>query len=149
MSQNYWLFGTGVNILVDELKSNGNYDLIEGTFGSSVETPLHAHGEYDEAIYVIEGEFTVYMPGVTIKAAAGDNIFIPKSTPHAVVSGIDSVNKALTVASPSGFAKLIRNVGTPNTGSGIPAQEPDVLERFLEYSEALGDIILGPPGSRP
>lgn len=149
MSQNYWLFGTGVKILVDELKSNGNYDLIEGTFGPSLETPLHAHVEYDEEIYVIAGEFTIYMPGVTVKATAGDNIFIPKNTPHAVVAGTHNVNKALTVASPSGFAKLIRNVGTPNDGSGIPVQEPDVLERFLKYSEMLGDIILGPPGTRP
>jgi quercetin dioxygenase-like cupin family protein len=149
MAQNYWLFGTHLTILVDEQKSNGNYDLIEGTLAEGVETPLHLHSKYSEKIYVLEGEFTIYTPGKTITAKPGESFFIPENTPHVVAAGNSRKNRALTVASPSGFAKLIRNAGTLDNGSGILFEDPNTMERFMEFSEVIGDILLKPPGGRP
>jgi quercetin dioxygenase-like cupin family protein len=149
MAQKYWLFGTHLNILVDERKSDGNYDLIEGTLAKGVETPLHLHSKYSEEIYVLEGEFTIYIPGAKVTVKPGESFFIPENTPHVVAAGNTEKNRALTVASPSGFAKLIRNAGTLDHGSGIPFEDPNTMERFMEFSEWIGDILLKPPGSRP
>jgi len=149
MAQEYWLFGTHLHILVDEQKSNGNYDLIEGTLRKGVETPLHVHSKYSEKVYVLEGEFTIYTPSGSITVKPGESFFIPENTPHVVAAGNTEKNRALTVASPSGFAKLIRNSGTLDNGLGIPFEDPNTMERFIEFSEAIGDILLQPPGARP
>lgn len=149
MSKNYWLFGTRLNILVDEQKSNGSYDLIEGTLAPGVETPLHVHSKYSEEVYVLEGEFTVYIPGETISLKTGETHFIPVNTPHVVAATGSGVNRSLVVASPSGFAELIRTVGAVDNGGDAPEPDPQTMERFMSASVSIGDSILGPPGARP
>ncbi|MFC3559066.1 cupin domain-containing protein [Pedobacter jamesrossensis] len=149
MEQNYWLFGTELKILVDEQKSDGHYDLIEGTLAAEVETPVHLHSKYSEEIYVLEGDFTIYIPGLSIKVKVGESVFIPANTPHVVSAGSNEKNRALTVASPSGFAKLIRSVGRPATSDQPPIEDHETMKKFLNLSEAIGDVLLGPPGSRP
>lgn len=149
MTQDYLLFGTQLRILVDEQKSNGNYDLIEGVFAPGVETPIHLHSKYSEEIYVLEGQFTVYKPGEVVQLRAGESIFIPINMPHVVAAGGDGLNKALTIASPSGFAELIRTVGTLYDGKDTNFDYSEAMARFIQQSEVLGDVILGPPGERP
>ena len=54
---------------------------------------------------------------------------------------------ALTIASPSGFAKLIRLLGTVEPTKDV--MDPKLVEQFMQKSIELGDEILGPPGTRP
>jgi hypothetical protein len=55
--------------------------------------------------------------------------------------------RALNITSPAGFAELIERTGVPAQLAG-PDTELD-LDRFLEVSTALGDVVLGPPGTTP
>lgn len=149
MSQTYWLFGTQLNILADEQQTNSMYDLVEGSFPAHMETPLHFHTNYSEGIYVLEGEFTVYTDTGVATLTPGEFIFVPRNMPHVVAASGKKINRALTVASPSGFGKLIRSVGIPDSGSHLP---PDILNDmglFIELSKDTGDVILGSPGARP
>ncbi len=149
MAQTYWLFGTHLTILTDEQETNFRYDLIDGRFSAGVETPLHRHTNYSEVIYVLEGEFTVYTDTQVATLSPGGHILIPINTPHAVAASGKTVSRALTVASPSGFAKLIRGVGTPGSYDGLPPDESNEMSLFLKLSEEIGDVLLGPPGTRP
>jgi len=56
---------------------------------------------------------------------------------------------ALVVASPSGFARLITQTGTPDEGQEAPASKATDMDLFLCVSAELGDEILGPPGALP
>jgi quercetin dioxygenase-like cupin family protein len=149
MAQTYWLFGTHLTILTDEQATNFRYDLIDGRLSAGVETPLHRHTNYSEAIYVLEGEFTVYTDTGVTTLSPGGHIFIPINTPHVVVSSGMTASRALTVASPSGFAKLIRSVGTLGSFDSLPPDESNEMSQFLKLSEEIGDVLLGPPGTRP
>lgn len=149
MSQHYWMFGTQLNIIADEQKTNGLYDLIEGSLASGLETPLHLHTKYSEELYTLEGEYTVYFPNETMVVKPGEHCFIPMNTPHVIAATGPGISRGLTIASPSGFAELIRNVGTVDDGTGAPEQDVTVFERFMAISEKLGDVLLGPPGARP
>lgn len=149
MSQSFWLFGTFLTIAADEKETQSQYDLIEGLFQPGVETPLHKHTKYSELIYVLAGEFTAFTHGGTAVLHPGESIFIPKNTPHVVAATCTTPARGLTIASPSGFARLIQLTGTPGTFDEMPAADPAEMERFLSLSEELGDIFLGPPGSRP
>ncbi|GAB2591218.1 cupin domain-containing protein [Spirosoma areae] len=149
MEQTYWLFGTHLTILTDEQQTNSRYDLIDGRLAAGVETPLHRHSRYSEAIYVVEGEFTVYTDTQVVILSPGGYIFVPINTPHAVAATGKTENRAITVASPSGFAKLIRSTGTPGSYDSLPPDNSNEMSLFLKLSEEIGDVLLGPPGTRP
>jgi len=149
MNKTYWLFDGFLTIHNDEKDTDGRYDLVEGLFPPGIETPLHAHSRYSETLYVLEGEFTVYTEKGATVLKPGEQFFIPIGAPHAVVNSGTGFSKGIAVASPSGFAELIRNVGHPGELNGErPASSGD-MEAFMKFSDKLGDVLMGPPGSRP
>ncbi len=147
MKQSLWLFGTHLSILADETQTSSLYDLIEGTFAAGVETPLHVHSKYSELIFVLKGEFTIYTNEETVILSPGKSHFIPKGTPHMVSASSGDPSTALTIASPSGFAKVIRLFGRIDPTKD--AMDPKLVEEFSQKTIELGDEILGPPGTRP
>ncbi|RZM22761.1 MAG: cupin domain-containing protein [Pedobacter sp.] len=150
MNKNYWLFGAHLSIHADEQKTAGTYDMIEGSMQKGMETPLHVHTKYSEHVYMLEGEITIYTPEETVVLTPGEEYFIPVNTPHAISPTGEGNNRSLVVAYPSGFAELIRNVGTAAEGMGVPvAEDPEAtMQRFMVASAKIGDEILGPPGTR-
>jgi len=147
MIQSLWLFGTYLSILADETQTSSRYDLIEGTFAAGVQTPLHLHSKYSELIFVLNGEFTIYTNKETVILSPGKSHFIPKGTPHMVSASGAEPSTALTIASPSGFAKVIRLLGTVEPTKDV--MDPELVEQFRQKTMELGDEILGPPGFRP
>jgi quercetin dioxygenase-like cupin family protein len=149
MNPAYWLFGTRLRILANEQQTDSRYDLIEGDFPAGTETPLHLHTKYDELIYVQEGAFTVYTDTGTVVLAPGESLFVPRNTPHVVAATGPAGNRGVTIASPSGFARLIRTVGIPEATDGLVPQTPNDLGLFIQLSAESGDVIQGAPGARP
>ena len=149
MTTPYWLFGTNLSILIDEQQTHSQFDVIEGRLPAGTETPLHLHTKYDEFLYVLEGIFTVYTDSGTWTLEAGQHIFIPRNTPHVVAAIGLTINRGLTIASPSAFGKLIRTVGIPETDDKIFPYTANDMGLFIQLSEETGDIILGSPGARP
>jgi quercetin dioxygenase-like cupin family protein len=145
----YWLFGIHLRILLDEQQTHEAYDLIEGFFPEGTQTPLHLHTKYDELIYVLEGAFSVYTHNGMVTLSPGEHVFIPQNTPHVLAASSKSANRALYIASPSGFAKLLRMAGIPDLAEGLPPGQPNDMGLFIELSKESGDIILGSPGALP
>jgi quercetin dioxygenase-like cupin family protein len=144
MNNAFWLLGTHVQILADRAATDGRYDLIEGTFLPGVATPLHRHTTYSEHLYVLEGEFTVHTETTTVVLKPCDSFHIPQGVAHTVVSGPAGA-RGLVVASPSGFARLIQEAGTPaESASVLPTTPPD-MEAFGRASLEIGDELVGPP----
>jgi uncharacterized RmlC-like cupin family protein len=98
---------------------------------------------------VLDGEFTVWTGGREAVLRPGDSLIIPAGTAHVVAATSGGPARALVIASPSGFARLITEVGTPVGGDGMPPSALPDLEPFLRVSAELGDEILGPPGALP
>jgi quercetin dioxygenase-like cupin family protein len=146
MNQSFWLLGTLTRILADHETTEGCYDLIEGTFQPGVATPMHRHTTYSEHLFVLEGEFTVHTEAEVIVLNPGENFFIPRGTVHAVVSG-PALGRGLVVASPSGFAQLIKTAGTVADATGLPPTTPPDMAAFAGASAEVGDEIVGPPPS--
>ena len=72
---------------------------------------------------------------------------VPAGMAHAVAATGDGPGRALVVASPSEFARLVTEAGTPNEG-GPPSADTD-KRVFLRACGEPGDEILGPPGALP
>lgn len=143
MMESFWLFGSCLTILADRTMTGGQYDLIEGYFPPSTQTPLHRHTRYWEQLYVLEGEFTVWAGKNKVRLSTGENFLIPVGTPHVVAASGDYPARGLVVAAPSAFARLIAAVGTQDK-----TETPDLV-LFDRISGEIGDEILGPPGTLP
>jgi quercetin dioxygenase-like cupin family protein len=141
MTQSFWLFGSHLNIIADHTTTNGQYDLIEGYFPPSTQTPLHRHTRYSEQLYVLEGEFTIWAGENKFLLSAGESFLISPSTPHAIGVFNNQPARGLVVAAPSSFARLTAAVGTQDETAA-----PD-MALFERISAEIGDEILGPPGA--
>lgn len=88
---------------------------VEKLFGDSLSTSFmiwvkdtvatHRHNWHSETIHVFEGKATMYMNGKRQIIKAGDNIFIPKKTWHAVKVTSDEPLKVISVQSPGFFGE--------------------------------------------
>lgn len=143
MTQSFWLLGTHLTILADRTTTDGKYDLIEGYFRPGTQTPPHRHTRYSEQIYVLEGEFTVWVGKNKVVVGTGESVLIPMGTTHVVAALGDKPARGLVVAAPSAFAQLIEATGTLNEN-----EAPD-MALFNRISTEIGDEILGVPGDLP
>jgi quercetin dioxygenase-like cupin family protein len=149
MRKSYWLDGNRLSVIAGPAATEERYDLVEGWFPTGARVPLHRHGRYSEQIYVLDGEFTVWTSGRKAVLRPGDDVVIPAGTAHAVHVTGDGPGRALVVASPSGFARLITEAGTPDEGGGVPPSAAPDMDLFLRVCAELGDEMLGPPGALP
>jgi quercetin dioxygenase-like cupin family protein len=145
----YWPFGARLSVLAGQANTGGRYDLVEGWFFPGAQTPPHRHGAYSEQVYVLDGAFTVWAGGREAVLRPGDDFTIPVGTAHAVAATGDVPGRALVVASPSGFARLVTKAGTPDEGGGVPPSAAPDMDLFLRVCAELGDEMLGPPGALP
>lgn len=148
MENQFWLFGIHRTIIADGGHTDLRYDLVEGTSLYGSETPSHIHGQYDELIYILEGELTIYTHKEVMVLRPCEFYFIPMGTPHALSITGNSLTRTLTTFSPAGFAEVISAVGIPGSKDAVPTASVN-MELFGKLSNAIGDITLGPPGSRP
>ncbi|ASK31194.1 cupin [Chryseobacterium sp. T16E-39] len=150
MKKQYWLFGAKVSVLEHGENTESRFDWIEGNFSVGSQSPLHVHTKYSETFYVLDGEALVVTPGVEKILKSGDSYFIAANTPHAIINtSSDQELKALVVASPSGFAKLIHSAGIEVVDGELTQQKPHDMKLVEELLVEIGDEILGPPGARP
>jgi mannose-6-phosphate isomerase-like protein (cupin superfamily) len=106
MTQSFWLLGSHLTIVADRTTTDGKYDLIEGYSPPGMQTPPHRHTRYSEQLYVLEGEYTVWIGKNKVVLGTGESVLIPMGTPHVVAATSDQPSRGLVVASPSGFADL-------------------------------------------
>ncbi len=64
------------------------------------EVKLHKHLEHSEHVYVLEGEGNMQLGNDWFKIKSGDIIFIPKNTPHKVVTTSKNSLKIISIQSP-------------------------------------------------
>jgi mannose-6-phosphate isomerase-like protein (cupin superfamily) len=149
MEETFWLLGIYRKIIASSDDTSGQYDLIEAVAMPGAQTPPHIHHNYVETEYVLEGELTIYMPGNTVVLIQGEGYTIPKGMAHALAATGKVPTKTITVFAPGGFAEVIKKAGIAGKlTDGIPAPGTN-MELFNRLSVAIGDVTLGPPGSRP
>lgn len=133
-------------ILTRGAETEGRHDLVEAVQDPGTVTPLHLHTRYEERLWVVEGELTVWVGEERLEVGPGGFVTIPMYTPHMIQAGPHGA-RALNISSPAGFAELVERTALP-ADPARPEGQLD-LARFLEVSTALGDVVLGPPGTTP
>ena len=133
-------------ILTTAGETDGRHDLLDVVQPPGAKTPRHLHTRYEERLWVLDGDMTVWLGDRRLPRRAGELCTIPMDVPHAIHVG-PSGARALVISSPAGFAELVVRAGVP-VGSAAGESGLDG-ERLLAVAHELGDVILGPPGLTP
>src|SRR5260370_7631435 len=89
---------------------------------------LHKH-LFDEAFYVLEGEYTFQVCERRVKASTGAFVYIPGGTVHTFRHSGDGDGRMLTVCSPGGFEAMFmapdsETSAPPERKPGVPTAAP-------------------------
>ena len=108
------------------------------------EAPLHVHASSDEAIYVLEGEVTVYVGGDTFRIASGSFAFVPRGVAHTFAVETGSA-RLLTVSAPTGALLMFSEAEEAFGTRGMPARLRQVdIERLDPALRGSGLTIVAP-----
>jgi mannose-6-phosphate isomerase-like protein (cupin superfamily) len=132
-----------VAILTAGTETDGRHDLVEARTPPGDCTPLHLHTRYEERLFVLDGELTVWAGADRVTLGPGGFYTVPTQVPHMIQTGKEGA-RALLISSPAGFAELIERTAR--------LAGPDVeidMDLFMKVTTELGDVVLGPPGTIP
>ena len=123
--------------------TDGAFFMFEDAMAHGKTTPLHAHPEADETVYVLEGEIVVNTDGTESRVGAGGMIFTPKGVPHAFLVVSDHA-RLLTFQTPGigqAFYRGASEHATDNTSETVD------IARIQASAEEnpRGIRLLGPP----
>ena len=147
----YWMQSRLFIVHVSGEETQGRLSLVEGLLPPDAMTPLHTLPRAGQILYVLEGELTAYLPGVSRVLRPGDSMYQPVGVPqtHRVTSSEPA--RVLAVTTPAGFERFVAEAGRPAESLTLPPPEdsPPDLQRLAAIGAEHGIELLGPPGMLP
>jgi quercetin dioxygenase-like cupin family protein len=147
----HWMLSRLFIVHVSGEETDGRLSLVEGLLPPDAMTPLHVLPHASQILYVLEGELTAYLPGVSRVLRRGESMNQPAGVPqtHRVTSAEPA--RVLAVTSPAGFERFVAEAGRPAESLTLPPPEeqPSDLEQLAAIAAKHGMELLGPPGALP
>jgi quercetin dioxygenase-like cupin family protein len=123
--------------------TGGAFFLFEDVMTKGKTTPLHAHPEADETVYLLEGEIVVQVDGKRTQFGAGGVSFVPKGIPHAFLVLSDTA-RILTFQTPGIGQAFYRDASEPSTDESSSGFDIARLQASA-HDNPRGITLLGPP----
>lgn len=119
------------------------FGVMESSLPAGSCTPFHRHDAEDEAMYVLEGELTLYFgEGRTQRVGPGAYVHFPRAVAHGFRT--ETAARVLVLSDPAGFVEMIREAGGPAERPELPPPAAPDFAR-LEAACARREIaLLGP-----
>jgi quercetin dioxygenase-like cupin family protein len=120
-----------------------SFGVVESRLPAGSSTPFHRHDGEDEAVYVLEGELTLFLGGGrTHRVGPGSYVCFPRGVAHGLRA--ETTTRLLVLSDPAGFVEMIREAGAPAERRELPPPAaPDIAR--LEAACARHEIaLLGP-----
>lgn len=125
-------------------ETGGSLLIIEDQVVRGKTTPLHSHPNFEEAIYVLDGELLVHADGEEHTVGTGGLFVAPRGLPHAFLVTSETAH-LLGALTPASGEEFYRAASEP-LRSEADAERPADLERLRAAAEASESIeLLGPP----
>ena len=135
-------FRQTIAVLASANDTNGVLGAIEVAGPAGAVPPLHVHHREDEAFYVLDGDYSVFIGDEVIRASPGVWVSGPRGVPHGYQ--IHSARgRHLSLTMPGGFEAFFEEVAAIATPSADPRNE---MGRLVEVAARYGVELLGPPG---
>jgi quercetin dioxygenase-like cupin family protein len=136
-----WFYGGGVHTWkVTAEETEGMLGIFEDTLEHGKVTPLHAHPDSDEVVYVLEGEILVHAEGKPRTVGKGGVVINRRGVPHAFVVTSERARILAIVTPGTRVESFYRKASTPGESGPVD------FGKIGEAAKATGaTIILGPP----
>ncbi|MDQ4128175.1 MAG: quercetin 2,3-dioxygenase [Actinomycetota bacterium] len=139
------VLGDLYRFVVASEETNGAFAVFETTATPGLPgPPPHIHHREDEAVYVLEGEFELYVEGNTTTVGPGVFVSIPKGTLHTWSNAGNAPARILAMVTPGGFEDFFEEVGEPVEAPYCPPAGPPDVEKVLAAAPRYGLEILSP-----
>jgi quercetin dioxygenase-like cupin family protein len=134
-------FKQTIAILASASDSDGSIGAVEVAVPGGAVPPLHVHHREDEAFYVLEGDYSVFIGDDVIAASPGTWIWGPRDVPHGYQVHSDR-GRHLSLMMPGGFEAFFEEVAAIATPDADPRKE---MGRLTEIAARYDVELLGPP----
>lgn len=108
----------------------------------------HAHPDFEEAFYVVDGEVEVKSEAGTYIAKKGSYVVVPKGgVVHCFKNKTDQVAHLLCTVVPSGLEEMFLEIGHPVAAGEFlppPPMDPEALKKLIPIIEKYGQQVFPP-----
>jgi quercetin dioxygenase-like cupin family protein len=128
----FWVLGDHYSFKVSSQETAGAFAVVEVTCFPKNGPPAHIHHQEDEALYILEGTFSVLLAGRSFEVSAGDFVHIPKDTLHTYKNIGSGPGRFLVIFTPGGFENLWREIGERARQDTVPMAPVDgTIEKLI------------------
>ena len=125
-------------------ETDGAFMLFEDHMPQGKTTPLHAHANEDETLYVLDGEIVVHIDGENHRLGPGGIAVAPRGVPHAFLVTSPTA-RVLCLQTPGSAEGFYRGASEPAGADTDLAGAVD-FDRVRQSAERSGGMqLLGPP----
>jgi quercetin dioxygenase-like cupin family protein len=123
-----------------------SFGVMENRLPAGSSTPFHRHDAEDEALYVLEGELTLFLDGGrTRRVGPGTYVHLRRGVAHGLRA--ETATRMLVLSDPAGFVEVIREAGTPAERRELPPPAAPDFARLEAACKRHDIVLLGPlPG---
>ena len=146
--QNLSVVGDTYRILVSGKETGGAFATIDMLIPPGGGPGPHAHPDFDETFYVIEGEVEVRSEAGTYVACKGSYVVIPKGgIVHGFKNKTTQNAHLLCTVIPSGLEEMFLEIGQPVAGGSFlppPAMDIESMKKLTAIVEKYGQKVFPP-----
>jgi quercetin dioxygenase-like cupin family protein len=142
------MMGGNYRILVSGKETGGAFATIEMLVPPGGGPGPHAHAQFEESFYIVDGEVEVKSEAGTYTATKGAFISIPKGgIVHGFKNKSDKMAQLLCTVVPAGLEEMFLEMGTPvQAGQFLPppAMDADTAKKMAAIAEKHGQKLYPP-----
>src|SRR5476651_1163949 len=142
------VMGGTYRLLVTGKETDGAFATIEMIIPPGGGPGPHAHPDFQETFYVIEGEVEVKSEAGTYIAKKGAYVVIPKGgIVHCFKNKSDKIANLLCTVVPSGLEEMFLEVGQPVALGDFlppPVMDAEMIKKLTEIAEKYGQKVFPP-----
>jgi quercetin dioxygenase-like cupin family protein len=140
----FWFDGGLMTMKARPSQTGGSISALGVRVPNAKATPLHAHPDAEETIFLIEGEIVLHIDGTNHQLESGAMWTVIRGTPHAFAVRSPEA-RMIVVFTPGGGEEFFIEAGEPAARRELP---PPAAQDFARYQAAAAKtemILLGPP----
>jgi quercetin dioxygenase-like cupin family protein len=146
--QNLSVVGDTYRILISGKETGGAFATIDMLIPPNGGPGPHAHADFQESFYVIDGEIEVKSEAGTYIATKGSFVSIPKGgIVHCFKNKTDTMAHLLCTVVPAGLEEMFLEIGKPiASGTFLPPPEMDAesIKKLMAVAEKYGQKVYPP-----
>jgi quercetin dioxygenase-like cupin family protein len=133
----WWVAGSLMQLKATGDDTHDGLTLIEQTCPPGLDSPAHVHPDEEQCLYMLDGAIEVTCGDVTRAIGPGAFVVMPRGVPHSFVVTGEHGARFLSITTPSGFERLVHEIGEPAPAL-VPPPVEDSSAQVVARSSALG-----------